>query len=248
MAKVLSVVIAIFLITPSMAQTDGKKAISKNQEESGGQRPMPKPAPTIIEPKSPQTAGEQSDENTEINRRIGDYTGELAGYTAWLAAATVLLAFIAVLQLWQAFWGQRRVERAYGFGGPGPVRREREEGVLIRLEFGNYGRTPAFLKEVEWGISPQNALPTNPVYNNRLANRLVALPGTRENTEASYICKFDWKEPHALYARFTYEDIFGKTHKSSLLVSIRVTRPQAGRSTAVSHPPIDGYPEYVKWD
>ena len=171
-------------------------------------------------------------------------TVAIAIYTYILAVATKALTTLASNQEQTS----KIHERAYGFGGPGPIRRQRPEGVLIRIEFGNHGRTPAFLREVEWSVLPEKSLPQIPVYQKRLANRMTVSPGTRENTEASYICEFDWVDRHALCVRFTYEDVFGVTHQSGTLVRIKIAPKQTGLDAVVSHPPIDGYPEYVKWD
>jgi len=168
----------------------------------------------------------------------------IAFFTIALAIATGILVKMARRQEETV----RIHERAYGFGGPGPIRRQRPDGVLIRIEFGNHGRTPAFLRAVEWSVLPEKSIPKTPVYHHRLANRMTVSPQTRENTEASYICQFEWTERHALCVRFTYEDVFGETHRSGTIVRIRIAPRQLGFDAVVSHPPIDGYPEYVKWD
>jgi hypothetical protein len=160
--------------------------------------------------------------------------------------ATFLLAVITGFQAWQAIWGHRKMERAYGFGGPGGTRKNREEGLLIRIEFGNYGRTPAFLEEVEWDVRPERTLPTTPTYSNRRANDLVVLTGQRANTEASYMCRFDWSEPQVFYARFTYKDIYGRRHRSGGLWQVRLSGTQG--SAVATNLPMGGFPEYVKWD
>jgi hypothetical protein len=241
---VLLFAVIVLSIGSSLAQPASKDVGAGKKKEQGAasNQTAPKPsAPSADKPVAPeQQSPDYRAEANDINRGIREYTG-------WLVIATALLALIALFQFWQMFWGQRRVERAYGFGGPSEKRKEKRGGLYIRIQFINYGRTPAFLKEVEWGVSPIGTLPAVPTYPNRMLNHMIVRPQMGENTEAGYLALPDWKEPHALYARFTYEDIFGKTHKSGLLTQVKVSRdPEKG--LVASHPPIGGHPEYVKWN
>ena len=231
---------------PDGTQIDKSKP-QHAQQSPGGQKPTPQDGAARPMPLAPPQQGpSDGSQPNQINRRIADYTGNLATYTGWLMVATFILALIAGLQAWQAIWGQRKLERAYGFGGPSLTRGQRQEGLLVRLQFGNYGRTPAFLKIVEWEVRPESTLPATPTYSNRIMNEMTVLTGDTPNTEASYLARIDWNEPHVLYARFTYEDIYSSTHQSSGIWRIRPSGPLGG--VVAAHPPLGGFPEYVKWN
>ncbi len=160
----------------------------------------------------------------------------------WMVKLTVVLAFLALFQLiWiirQEHW-QRRHERAYAVVGPGGPREPLDDGkIAVRLSFENFGRTPAFLEEVEWDARPERDLPRLPVYRNKISNTLGASPNRRENTEAFYDFNPDWQETHVLYVRATYRDVFNKKHVTADIWRI------SGDDDGVSHSPLGDKPEY----
>jgi hypothetical protein len=71
-----------------------------------------------------------------------------------------------------------RVERAYVFGG-GPIQRCDADGKPLDppelgwVSVGNYGKTPAILKKVEWGFCDEDVFPTDRPVSEILNRRLL---------------------------------------------------------------------------
>jgi hypothetical protein len=95
-----------------------------------------------------------------------DVEGRLATYTLWLAVFTAVLA-VSTIGLWVVTWrsGSRQErmsrthERAYiSGGGPFPAPGKPPGYGTVTIE--NYGRTPAVIKTVEWGVCPETIFPT----------------------------------------------------------------------------------------
>jgi hypothetical protein len=91
----------------------------------------------------------------------------VALFTCVLAASTIALWF-STNKLWQATRIASEhipnIERGYIVGG-GPTRRTDRDGKLLDdpdvgwVSIGNYGKTPAILKRVEWGFCDENFFP-----------------------------------------------------------------------------------------
>src|SRR5689334_21032615 len=90
----------------------------------------------------------------------------VAFYTFVLSIFNGLLFTITVGLVWMAFRQERMArvhERAYIFGG-GPFRIADANRVLQNPDEGwitieNYGRTPAFIKTLEWGFCDESLFP-----------------------------------------------------------------------------------------
>jgi hypothetical protein len=110
-----------------------------------------------------------------------DENGEAitATFTVVLAVSTILLWFStrdAAYAARAAADHIPRVERGYIIGG-GPWRRRDEEGVIIPdigwVSVGNYGKTPAVLKKVEWGFCNENIFPKDQPVSQLLNEKLL---------------------------------------------------------------------------
>jgi hypothetical protein len=89
----------------------------------------------------------------------------VAALTGVLAIATFVLAGIVFCQLQDARRAaarQERVsrthERAYVFGG-GPCQTDKPDISSMTIQ--NYGRTPAFVQKIDWGLCPDSQFPKN---------------------------------------------------------------------------------------
>jgi hypothetical protein len=103
-----------------------------------------------------------------LGRFLHDSAEEIiAIFTVVLAISTILLWFstrAAVDAAKAAADHIPRVERAYIVGG-GPIRRRGADGEFLDppelgwVSVGNYGKTPAILKKVEWGFCDEDIFP-----------------------------------------------------------------------------------------
>lgn len=173
------------------------------------------------EQQSPSHASSEESEKLSIDRRI-------ARYTMWLAAFTGILA-VSTIFLW---WATRnaakaakaatehipRVERAYIVGG-GPWQVSNAPQDIAFVSIGNYGKTGAILKCVEFGFCKEEDFPPDGVVSELLnAGRLI--PGRIINTEdvlppgagpkALYQTAFPLAEAadQIFFGRFTYSIFF----------------------------------------
>lgn len=197
-----------------------------------------------------------------VERELAEYTHQLMVWTAVLAVATTFLIAIGWYQATQmrravdatttiARSDDRRtnaLERAYAWASPrvesgNPIR---QDSIPIALKFvieaENYGRTPAIVKEVRWQVCPLASIPETPDYAtcNRAPSYLVLSPQQRWRTKARGQYRLDWTEPHAIYGRLYYEDVFRRPHSSGFLLRLKPDTRE--------HFPIEGYPKHTHWD
>lgn len=174
-----------------------------------------------------------------------------------IAASTFLiLLFTAALAIYTGkLWGTtqnmmeradetaRRHERAYAFGGPGPISKEGLVSTSIQLT--NFGRTPAFLKECRWGIRSIEGLPAIPEYTEKTVSGSVILPHETITVEKLIPLDFTYFDL-VIFGLFVYEDIAKETHTSRFIVKIDVDtfmHPFGVKTIAV-----EGYEKYKEWD
>ena len=124
------------------------------------------------------------------------------------------------------------------------VLERRAIGRRVRFVAENFGRTPAIIKAVQWKLHPRATLPPHPQFGTDTKVFQVLHPGAHKTpTKAPPLTyRFDWSEPHVVYGRITYEDVFHVVHTSAFLYLIE-TSP-----AGTQHLPLDGFAEYLSWD
>jgi hypothetical protein len=201
-------------------ESQGETEAKNNQQAPPGDQRGTEQAPFVIkiigtEPKSENGTAQ----NTKPSERNStDW---------WMFGATVGIGFIGLLQL-VAFVAQaiylrkadanaQRHERAYIFGG-GPQRGgDYPEWVYGAIE--NDGRTPGFLKQVEWGLCEEEKFPKHITVSKIIDNKVVpfnTVDGAEDvwpSTEKGLLyhrIKFEPKSNNGkiFFGRFVYEDIF----------------------------------------
>jgi hypothetical protein len=117
-------------------------------------------------------------------------------------------------------WWMRKHERAYVNIGPGRQVRDRTTGTVIGLAVTlvNYGRTPAIIKEVTWGVCPISDWPVKRYPAYRVYEDILN-PGMTKGEDALLGADF-WSpitgaDINIFYARVIYNDIFGREHFAS---------------------------------
>jgi hypothetical protein len=214
---------------PSAPKTEsqGDTKAKSNQQPTPTDQRGTEQAPLVIkvigaEPKRENPAAQ----NTERSERNStDW---------WMFGATVGIGFIGLLQL-LAFVAQaiylrksdanaQLHERAYIFGG-GPQRGgDYPKWVYGAIE--NDGRTPGFLKQVEWGLCEEEKFPKHIPVSKIIENKLIAfetVDGAEDvwpPTEKGLLYHRIRFEPTSNYGkiffgRFIYEDVFRERRYST---------------------------------
>lgn len=106
----------------------------------------------------------------------------------------------------------RNVERGYIVGG-GPAKLKDSNGVrrpnLGGVSIGNYGKTPAILKSVDWGFADENAIPADAKISELFRSGFFA-PGSYETLPRVDVIRAG-VDPTSLYGvEFTLSDKAGK--------------------------------------
>src|SRR5712691_8028283 len=82
--------------------SDRGKVVAQADRNAQDKQRRPQDTPASVDKersKSSDAGSRQPDENVEINRRLADYTGQLAVFTKWLVGVTVSLGVIASIQI-----------------------------------------------------------------------------------------------------------------------------------------------------
>ncbi len=224
-----------------------------------------------------QRADEASEYWTVLTHRVRITDSLLVLFTGLLVVAT-LLQWRSLLSTIDATRGiaeaeekrTKTLERAYVFAAPKVVDLETLENIAeavgeedqedveavvdvierravghkVRLFAENFGRTPAILKSVQWHVRPREDLPDDPQFDQDEAIHQILNPGSGKTpTKAQpLIYRFDWDKPHVAYGRIVYEDVFHAAHSSGFLYLIETS------AKGTQHLPIDGFPNYLRWD
>ncbi len=102
-----------------------------------------------------------------------------------------------------------RTERAYVFGGPGIGPQGRPNGkVVIGITMANYGKTPAFLKKISWGVCPETEWPKT-TYDRVVKIEDVLFPEMKQPMDTNIRCEMTGDQSLICYGRFDYTDVFG---------------------------------------
>jgi hypothetical protein len=170
----------------------------------------------------------REDSSREARKKLDD---ELVRYNGLLVGVGGLQLVLLVVQLYLLFrhggWVQKH-ERAYAICKPAAKGEysSTPDGVTserIPIEIVNYGRTPAFVKEIKWGLCAEADLPAKATYAHHIHLDHVLSPhATPHATRATIDCRHDWdeKEPHVIYGRVFYADIFKNKCESGFLVRV----------------------------
>ena len=153
---------------------------------------------------------------------MNQYNGLItAGFTVPVALATVALFKIAK----QQELATRVHERAYLSGGGPCFMNDGSNGKISYLTIENYGRTPAFLKRVDWGLCPKdyfrtdlpvselldrNLFPTGVVETRPYENIYPPEMPTQPFDEVSFPTVKE--EGTILFGRYVYRDVFNTEH------------------------------------
>jgi len=142
-----------------------------------------------------------------------------------IAIFTIVLAFatgILVKMARQQDEATRVHERAYVFGGPGmrvlsaPEPVGRVQAIMVTIA--NYGRTPAFLRNVSWGLCLERDWPMH-TYQHETNREDVIFPnqtGPQPYAHAQSPIPIQGfrNTVHIFYGRIDYLDVFKKEHHS----------------------------------
>jgi hypothetical protein len=159
----------------------------------------------------------------------------VALFTGLLFVSTVALWW-STRKLWQSAEKQEATaqihERAYIFGG-GPASVGDPEYVYGTID--NYGRTPGFLKRVDWGICDEETFPKDVPVSNIIEYGLlpkdtirtigiedVYPPSVKGQPYPRIKFVFLQNIGKIFFGRFMYHDVFGKNHYSTF--KLRLTK------------------------
>ncbi|WP_316175575.1 MULTISPECIES: hypothetical protein [unclassified Bradyrhizobium] len=95
--------------------------------------------------------------------------------------------------------------------------------VIDKIEFRNYGRTPAFALSISCGTAVTNLLPETPIYSTTVRCDPNTVIGPRENREIDLDFGFEITDEQVreirslevvlwFYGRLTFEDVMGRPH------------------------------------
>src|SRR5262249_9222545 len=138
-----------------------------------------------------QLANSSDEANTKSDQDAIKVTDKLL---VLFTGCLVIVGIFQAFYLWSTFTSAERttktIETAYVFAGIGKMSsRTDENGKVIWVTFGpspaNYGKTPALISHIDWGICPESEIPPDPVpnYPNRLFVGWTLRPeGHREET------------------------------------------------------------------
>jgi hypothetical protein len=175
----------------------------------------------------------EREEKAKLDRRLVDLTAELSNYIGDLFRATVLLAIgtfflvVATLGLIAAAirqeWWTRKHERAYVIAGLGSRQREKIQGkaekdcpaIGLGITAGNYGRTPAFLKQISVGLCPFTDGPLPPYPPFQTCEDVLYPNYNRKEVDTIFSIPILGNHDQICYGRIVYNDIFGREHWSS---------------------------------
>jgi hypothetical protein len=167
-------------------------------------------------------SGRPDDNQTFWHRTWSDpnvfFAACVAMFTAVLAVATIFLWITTIRMGRRQEWWMRKHERAYvniGFGG------RKEEGgryVALVVTIANYGRTPAFIKEVAWGLCLPQEWPVDSYANHFVYEEILTSNMEKhmdQPTGPNGVVPVSGNSDHIFYARVIYNDVFGIEHFSS---------------------------------
>jgi hypothetical protein len=144
-------------------------------------------------------------------------------YTLLLAIFNFLLVLVTgglVVMGSRQEWWMRKHERAYVIAGPGTRMRKKVEGedkpiIVIGITAGNYGRTPAFPKEITVGLCPFTTGPLPPYPPYQTCEDVLYPNYNRKDVDTIFKIDIQGSDEQICYGRITYNDIFGREHWSS---------------------------------
>jgi hypothetical protein len=238
--------------SPSIPSQQEQAQTEPSQQTRDAQQRGTEQSPFIIKivpaEKTEAEHAEEAKEGSEkaaLDRRLVDLTAELARYTGGLFYATVVLAiatillFIGTIGLIVLSWRQERMarthERAYVFGG-GPCWATEPDGSR-KDDFGtmtieNYGRTPAFVQTIEWGLCDEALFPDDTPVSRLIDEK--RLPGVEtvktenvyppnlrpERASKKIEFRLSTNMGKIFFGRFTYLDVFGERHHSTFKLKL----------------------------
>jgi hypothetical protein len=203
--------------------------------------------------------------------RLANYTGWLALFTLFLFGGVCVQIglFRSQLRLMHDEAGNtriiatearqsaehlRNVERAYVSGGAtiqwqmveeiritgNVLRPDRPRWLIVTVD--NYGKTPAYVSHIAWGVCPESELPKPAdlpadYERSKMLVQMNVKPGT-EGLQTILRKEFSECTGKLVYGRFYYSDIFGNLHSSGFIL----------RVTTNNTLPIEAPPEYTAWD
>jgi hypothetical protein len=205
-------------------------------------------APFTIKILSPDDAEKKTEkeereraEKADIDKKLASETERIADYTWGLVAATLLLFFAAVAQIF-LFWTQlqylrgeaentktlaeqakqstqhmRLIERAYVTGGFG----ERDTSNRLCASVHNNGKTPAIIDYMFIDMRPLGKPPPlSEIFTKRKYVNYSVPPQSR------IIARDHWVErsgagDQIFFGRFWYTDIFGDKHESGFALLVK---------------------------
>lgn len=159
----------------------------QRSQDAGGQHSSPGPSsqpalPLQIEcdPNCTAKPAQQGQQHSRISRFVEKtFDDPLALFTAILALATAVLAFMVLLQVKDGRKANRTLERAYLWPGFGEIEKMAGGGYTFPITVHNTGRTAAVLLEVNWAlVSPDvfDAKDTLPITYTRFIDRENVIP------------------------------------------------------------------------
>ena len=205
-------------------------------------------APAATEDESPFTKLVRSLLQAQETRTAGGETASERWWTGFWCGAKVSDLLIAVFALWfvvLAGWqgrlltravdgaelSRQRLERAYVTAGPGARRwsqerenpsDERRVETGIAVTAGNYGKTPAYLQKVYFGVCETSAWPVvEPLWPNVeditqevVWNEVIPPAANRGElvTKSDTFSELDHGKTYVSFGKLVYSDVFHRQH------------------------------------
>jgi hypothetical protein len=200
--------------------------------------------------------GPESQNSINNDRQLAEYTCQLAVYTAqlakfteWLVVVTVAVMFVGVWQGRQ-LWHHARIaertlfdlERAYISGGGIRQRYEQfvddETRLMLTGDFqmhiNNYGRTPAELTKIEYGIIEwTEPIPATPLYQRQARFRTWIEP---QRASTAILTVPVGTQQVTIFGRFYYRDVVRKGYFSSGFIHLLRPWQEGGSSEHINAP------------
>ncbi len=155
----------------------------------------------------------------------------IAVFTLWLAIVGAWLGYQVKRTVDSAEKSNRMLERAYVAAGPGARRwaagngnqpEDRRVEIGIAITAGNYGKTPAYLEKVYWGVCEKSAWPVIEAlwpHVEEIANQStwseVLPPSARRSelsTKSDTFSELDHANTYVSFGKLVYSDIFQRRH------------------------------------
>jgi hypothetical protein len=177
-------------------------------------------------------------------------------FTIFLALSTFAL-WRSTSRLWKATDRTAkhipRAERAYIYGGVGIklliARDDLDVDLGVEITLANYGRTPGFVKRIEWGVGDLRTISDVPQYNpvpHNVSDLYFPEMKMHEVRPSGLQITFPRYGNPVVFQRTFYDDIFGKEHFSGSIHRLFLIE-RNGRYLVGDEPLLPGS-TYWEWD